>query len=180
MEIDTGASVSLISRDTYTKLWLNQERRPKLQPSARRLRTYTGQELDVQGSVTVDVTYGSQSEKLPLLVVAGNGPSLLGRDWLQKIRLDWRALHHLRTSPPTKLQTILDQHSDVFKDELGRVKGVTATIVIDPKAQPRFCKPRSVPFALRAKVEQELSRLEKAGVIESVQFSTGQHPSCQY
>ena len=176
MEIDTGASVSLISRDTYRKLWPDQERRPKLQPSAQRLRTYTGQELDVQGSVTVAVTYGSQSEKLPLLVVAGNGPSLLGRDWLQKIRLDWRALHHLRTSPPTKLQTILDQHSEAFKDELGLVKGVTATIVIDPKAQPRFCKPQSVPFALRAKVEQELSRLEKAGVIESVQFSTWAAP----
>ena len=28
MEVDTGASVSLISRDTYRKLWLNQERRP--------------------------------------------------------------------------------------------------------------------------------------------------------
>ena len=26
MEVDTGASVSLISRDTYRKLWLNQER----------------------------------------------------------------------------------------------------------------------------------------------------------
>ena len=74
MEVDTGASVSLISRDTYRKLWLNQEWRPKLQPSPRRLRTYTGQELDVQGSATVDVTYGSQSQKLPLLVVAGNGP----------------------------------------------------------------------------------------------------------
>ena len=69
----------------------------------------------MQGSVTVNVMYGSQSEKLPLLlVVAGNGPSL-GRDWLQKIRLDWRALHHQRTPPPTKLQTILE----VFKNELG-------------------------------------------------------------
>ena len=101
MEVDTGASVSLISRDTYRKLWLNQERRPKLQPSPRRLRTYTGQELDVQGSATVDVTYGSQSQKLPLLVVAGNGPSLLGRDWIQKFSLD---LQELKTGTPTQLQ----------------------------------------------------------------------------
>ena len=101
MEVDTGASVSLISRDTYRKLWLNQEWRPKLQPSPRRLRTYTGQELDVQGSATVDVTYGSQSQKLPLLVVAGNGPSLLGRDWIQKFSLD---LQELKTGTPTQLQ----------------------------------------------------------------------------
>ena len=102
---------------------------------------------------------------------AGAGPSLLGRDWLKEIRLDWRALHHLQAAPPTKLQDILDGHSDVFKDELGCVKDVTATIVIDSEAQPRFCKPRTVPFALRGKVEHELSRLEKARVIESIQFS---------
>ena len=51
------------------------------------------------------------------------------------------------------------------------MKGVTAKIYVDPEAQPRFCKPRSVPFALRDKVNNELERLEKAGVIEPVQFS---------
>ena len=175
MEIDTGASVSLISQETYKKLWPTPQR-PRLQPSARKLRTYTGAELDVQGSLTVDVTYGSQQHTLPLLVVAGTGPSLLGRDWLLKIQLDWRTLHLLRAAPPTQLQAILNRHSEVFKEELGCMKGVTATIVIDPQAQPRFCKPRTVPFALRSKVESELSRLERAGVIEPVQFSTWAAP----
>ena len=106
------------------------------------------------------------------------GPSLLGHDWLQKIRLDWQALHHLWTAPPTNLQTILDGHKEVFKDELGCVKGITATIAIDQQARPWFCKPSTVPFALREKVVQELFRLEKAGVIESVQFSKWAAPTC--
>ena len=138
-------------------LWPNKQQRPKLQSSARRLHTYTGQELEVQGSVTVDVTYNSQQETLALLIVAGKSPSLLGRDWLKKIRLDWQTLHHLQAVPPKKLQEILDQHSEVFKDELGLVKGVTATILIDPEAQQRFCKPRTIPFALRHKVEQAIT-----------------------
>ena len=57
----------------------------------------------------------------------------------------------------------------MFADELGCVKGVKAKIYVDPEARPMFCKPRSVPFAFRKKVNEELERLEKTGVIETVQ-----------
>lgn len=87
MEVDTGASASIISEVTYRKLW-PKERTPKLQTSSVRLRTYTGEWLKVLGSITVTVEYRGQREKLKLLVVSGSGPSLMGRDWLLKIRLD--------------------------------------------------------------------------------------------
>ena len=63
------------------------------------------------------------------------------------------------------LQDVLERHNTVFKAELGRIKGVEAKLHINPEAQPRFYKPTSVPYALRQKVEHELDRLEKAGVI---------------
>ena len=170
MEVDTGASASIISYATYTKLW-PKSHRPPLLPSTRKLRTYTSEELKVEGCITVDAVYGSQRETLSLLVVAGNGPSLLGRDWLLRIRLDWQSLHRLQAASPIHLRAVLDSHSAAFKDELGRMTNVKAKIFLNPEAQPRFCKPRSVPFALRAKVNSELERLEKAGVIEPVQFS---------
>jgi len=172
MEVDTGASASIISEETYEKSWPEADR-PQLTPSTRKLRTYTGEELRVQGCLMVDVTYGEQREALPLLVIAGSGPSLMGRDWLQKIRLDWHrlVLYHLQTAPPTTLQNVLQKHSATFQDELGLVKGVTAKIHVDAEVQPWFCKARTVPYALRAKVDQELERLEKAGVIEPVQFA---------
>ena len=106
-----------------------------------------------------------------ILVVEGKGPSLLGRDWLLHIRLDWQGLHSLQAATPLALQNILDSHAEVFTDELGCMKGVKAKIYVDSEVTPRFCRPRSVPFALRAKVDKELERLERAGVIEPVQFS---------
>jgi hypothetical protein len=52
-----------------------------------------------------DVAYGSQRAALPLLVIAGDGPSLLGWDWLMELRLDWQSIGLYRTeaAPPTTL-----------------------------------------------------------------------------
>ena len=41
MEVDTGASVSLISEHTYRTTW-TAAKRPPLQPSDTRLYTYSG------------------------------------------------------------------------------------------------------------------------------------------
>ena len=46
---------------------------------------------------------------------------------------------------------------------------MTAKIHIDPQAQPKFYRPRSVPYSLKVKIEEELTRLEKKGVIERIQ-----------
>lgn len=54
---------------------------------------------------------------------------------------------------------------------MGLVKGVTAKLHVDPNAKAHFCKARQVPYALRGHVEAELNRLEKAGVIEKVEFA---------
>ena len=169
MEVDTGATLSIISRSTYRSLWPS-DLAPSLRASSAKLKTYTGEVIPVDGEIDVDVGYKDQTARVNLLVVSGNGPSLLGRNWLQHLILDWAQLHQLR-SPSLRLQDVLDRHAAVFKDELGTIQGAAAKIHMDSQAQPRFCKPRSVPHALRDKVGLELDRLESEGVIERVQFS---------
>ena len=113
--------------------------------------------------------YQGQTAELELVVVAGAGPSLLGRNRLQKIRLDWQSLNQIR--PAENLQHLLKRHAEIFSDELGLVAAAPAKIHVDPSAQPRFCKARTVPYALKEKVERELERLESTGIISPVQFS---------
>ena len=53
---------------------------------------------------------------LHLVVVGGEGPSLLGRDWLEQLRLDWAAIHKICSGDD--VQAVLDRHAEVFKEEL--------------------------------------------------------------
>ena len=165
MDVDTGATISLVSESTFRTLW--RKRPPVLEQSNVRLRTYTGEILCVLGVATVVVEYAEQREELQLYVVSGAGPSLLGRDWLSKIKLDWKSLNHI--SSFTSLEDVLGRHTAVFEQGLGKMNDATARIHVDPSAEPRFLKARPVPYALRARVEQELERLQGMGVIEPIQ-----------
>lgn len=107
---------------------------------------------------------------MSLLVVSGKGPSLIGRDWLAKLRLDWQQLHHVSVSD-TRLEQILSKHSECFKDELGTLRGFKAMLHVKEGAKPRFYKARTVPYSSKEKVEQELQHLQGQSIITPVQFS---------
>ena len=157
MEIDTGASLSIISDETYQSFWTSQPK-PELQPTTVKLHTYTQESITVLGSITVDVAYKGQSKTLSLLVVAGQGPSLLGRNWLKELQLDWQELYQINQSEDA-LQALLHKHKSVFKEELGEAVGITAKLHVSTNIKPYFCRARPVPHALKSKIEQELQRL---------------------
>ena len=99
------------------------------------------------------------------VIVPGARANLLGRDWLSVLRLNWAAIHQIDQD------TFLEPYKPVFTARLGKLKGVTAKLYIDESVQPRYCKSRPVPFALRAEVENELARLQRDGVIRPVKLS---------
>lgn len=72
-------------------------------------------------------------------------------------------------------EDILKQYSDMFRDELDTL---SVKLHVDPEATPRFFKPRSVPYAMKGKAEEELKRLQKLCIIEPVQG--GRRPLCQF
>lgn len=79
-------------------------------------------------------------------------------------------MHQVKTTEST-LQRVLNKHDDVFKDELGTLKGTKATIHVKQDATPRFFRPRSVPFAMRTKVDEEIDRLLKESIISPVKYA---------
>ena len=107
---------------------------------------------------------------LSLVVVEGSGPSLLGRNWLHHITLDWSNIRTVLLKKD-ELRKLLQEYAEVFSDELGTITPVKAKLEVSPSAVPRFHRPRPVAYALKPLVEQELDRLEQAGVLEHVDYS---------
>ena len=185
MDIDTGAAVSVIPVNLY-KRYLSHY---ALMDSKVKLRTYGGEEIVVLGVINVPVaTSMKESYKLlPLVVVQNNSgrndlPPLLGRNWLAQLKLNWSQIFSINadnselveeTSSP--LQEILNHHKPVFESGLGKIKGFKANIILT-EAKPIFYKARSVPYALKERLKNELDRMEKAKIISKVADSEWSSP----
>ena len=51
------------------------------------------------------------------------------------------------------------------------MKNIKAKLKLKENATPKFHRPRTVPFALKEAVEQELNRLEEKGILQKVNYS---------
>ena len=169
MEFDTGSSASLLPLSTYKQLFSHIP----LNETTLVLHTYTGEKVVPTGEINVSVTIDDTREVLPLVVVDTPGPPLFGRRWLRKFSIDISNLEevHRVSHSQGSLPEILETYSDIFKDELGTLKGTTASIHVDQSVPPKFYRARTLPYVLKEKVEAELERLERSGVIEPVKFS---------
>lgn len=104
-------------------------------------------------------------------MVKGCKPPLLGRNWLQKIKLNWGKIFSLQRNNPLTLKDTLEKHEDLFKDGYGKIKDFRAKIRVQSNANSIFHKPQPVPYALREAVEKALERLQKNGIVSQVERS---------
>ncbi len=116
-EVDTGCSVTILSKTEYAKLWTaggSQE----LQDCSLTLKTYTGERVHTVGASDVTMKYKDQVKQRVVVVVAGTGPNLLGRAWIKELGMDCILVNKVEQSELT-LQDVLRQNEDVFEEELG-------------------------------------------------------------
>ena len=141
------------------------------------LRSFTGESVPCKGMFKVNVQYNSHNVDLVLYVVPDSRHILFGRVWLEAIKLDWIEIKFRSRSGSVclsrdcQLDGLVSKHQDLFEGQLGLFKGIKARVELVEGAKPVYTKPLRVPYALRPKVELELGKLEKAGVITPVTSS---------
>ena len=71
---------------------------------------------------------------------------------------------------------MLNQYSEVFKDEIGTLRGTKERLSLKTNSKPVFHKARPAPYALCPKIDAELQRLEQASIISKVEWSEWASP----
>lgn len=84
------------------------------------------------------VNFGHKECELYSQLVQGEGPDLMGRDWMAalEVTLNTRKCHSMQED--RVLKEVLEKHADVFGEGLGCLKGTEVKLNIDPQAKPKF------------------------------------------
>jgi hypothetical protein len=101
MEIDTGASVSIMSEEKFRQF--QRDTSVAIQSSKAKLFTFTGEAIGVFGSTEVAVENNQQVATLPLIMTKGTGPCLLGRNWLAT----WTGVKYSLLGPVARFRAYL-------------------------------------------------------------------------
>ena len=80
VEVDTGATLSVISEKTYHQLWKSDA--PQIVQWKMKLKTYIDDEIPVIGALNVQVSHVAQQKHLQLVEMG------LGRNWLEVLQID--------------------------------------------------------------------------------------------
>lgn len=184
MLIDSGASVNVIDKETWTDLkrqnviCVSSTAKP-----AKSLFAYGCTEpLKTAGVFTSEVSIGDQKCKADFVVIKSKGVPLLGLQTatqlcVLKIREDVNSVDvsgtdNTRSSLITKMKAKLEtEFSDVLEG-VGKLKDHQIKLKTDPSVKPVAQPVRRIPFGLREKVEKKIEELVESDIIEPVEEPT--------
>ncbi|XP_045777658.1 uncharacterized protein K02A2.6-like [Maniola jurtina] len=164
-EIDTGAAISVISKNMKDKYFNDCE----LYKCILKLRSYVNNLITPLGFISVDIVYDKKQIKAKLYVVENRGPSLIGHDLLKKLNIKTLNINSL--SCENIKDTLVSKFPEVFSDELGTYKGEQVNLVLKEKVSPKYFKARPLPFSMKELVAEEINRLVSQGVLTPVKSS---------
>ena len=161
-KLDTGVEVTATSESCYQKL---SHPTPLNTPD----RVLCGPSKQPRGQCNLQLSFKGRVCKQQVFIVKGLNNNLLGLPAIISLNLARRLD---KTSTTTSASEDVHQHYPSLFLGLGNL-GDDYEIKLKPDATPHVLyTPRHVPIPLRAKVTEELNRMEEMGVISKVKEQT--------
>ncbi|KAI5746646.1 hypothetical protein M8J77_005896 [Diaphorina citri] len=169
MELDTGAAVSSISHEDFNRHFPDK----RIFKTNLKLKTYTGEVFAPKGVAYVKVKHREDVFHAKLNVIQAKVSTILGREWLREMKINWA--EDVKSveghKEPNSLEDLLAEFQELFSDAIECIPNHQADFHMKEVVKPIFVKARSVPYALRPKVEDEIKRLEGLKIIERTEHS---------
>ncbi|UYV68431.1 K02A2.6-like [Cordylochernes scorpioides] len=165
MLIDSGTGKNIISEKTYIETWVKSER-PRIEKDSTKLVQWNRQRLSILGKIKADVKVNKRSITMEFLVIEGPGPNLIGREAFDQIGIGFEWINY-----SDNVCQITEEFMDVFKEKLGQYRGPPIHIKIKTLGKPTFLRARTLPYAIRPKVEEALRKMEEQGILTPVEFT---------
>ena len=83
--MNKGAVVIIIPEYLYRKHLLQLP----VKEGRKGVKKLSEDEVDLLGGLTVTVEYNAHKDELPSVIMKEDKPALFGRNWLERIKLDW-------------------------------------------------------------------------------------------
>ncbi|UYV82848.1 hypothetical protein LAZ67_22001069, partial [Cordylochernes scorpioides] len=157
-ELDTGSCLTLISENDFKKYLLNAQ----LKTIGMIIKQYDGTVVPILGEVIVKVEFQGKTSMLRAVVVKGEKKALLGREWINLLKIDYFAENQIPSE--IAIAEFLKEHQVLFNDTAEPIKGFTFSMNIRD-VSPIFHKARPVPFAIRTAVTEALENMVTKGYL---------------
>ena len=179
MELDTGSSISSISKSKFDKLNLTGCVLHKCVNKS--LVMADGRAISCTMHKTqISIKFRGMLKVLWLYVVEGCFQTLFGADWIREF-FGSKWISKLLQQPEVNSVMSTDQKKDlfieaikdheIFKPEIGHVKDFVARMNLKPDYKPKFCNARKVPFSMKDRLGETLDEMEKDGRLVKVDHS---------
>ncbi|XP_045450007.1 uncharacterized protein K02A2.6-like [Melitaea cinxia] len=165
-KLDSGAQCNVISANDCYRLGIS-----KFEKSNCKLTSYSNEKIETLGKIKLSVKINDQIQKIEFQVCKGNYIPILGLPTLIKFKLIQRTNNENISSVQTEKLELLEKYKDVFKG-IGEIKDYEYDIQLKEGWQGKIERNRHIPFKLKDKLKEELSKLEKIGIISKAEGPT--------
>ena len=145
--------------------------------SHRTAKAINGTRINFDGEVITNVTLLGKTKKLKLYELK-NAKNLFSSDWIHEFNL-WdlhisafcRKAESYSSATKNLISKLKKEFAEVFTPDLGKCTKIAAKLKLRQNMQPVFIRKGNVPFASLDKINQELDRLEKVGILSKTEYN---------
>ena len=192
-KLDTGAEVNVMPLRVFNQI---ADEETELKTTKVKLNGYSGEDIPVKGTVKLRCKFKEIDLLIIFYIVESNSKTVISLQTCKDLGII-KILNEVMKCGKTKYNDLKAQENELFKAKVTKIKGMQGSelkntiqkmypevfknlgkiepahhIRLKETVQPVIHPPRKIPASMRSAVKEELSKMEKTGVIKRIEEPT--------